>query len=105
MLWAVSCASRSMTSVLLPFWAHERAQGTPPVPKPHTSTSVSSVSVMSDSAMSGAWPSQSGLASAVRLSWAWAGVAAMPAEAAAAMPAAAMPAPATNPRRVMSALM
>ena len=29
-----SWASRSMTSTLLPFWAAEMAQGTPPVPKP-----------------------------------------------------------------------
>ena len=66
--WQTSSVSRSMTRVLLPFWAQESAQGTPPVAKPQMSTSVSRVSVMSASAISGASPSQAGLPSAVRAS-------------------------------------
>ncbi len=51
---------RSMPSTFAPFSAAEIMAGMPPVPMPTTSTSVSTVSAMAPSGISGGRPSQEG---------------------------------------------
>ena len=92
-------AAFSMQTTLAPSSAAEHAANRPDVPAPHTSTSVSMVSTILSSGISGSAPSQSFTAAAASSSFVGAALGAHPASPAPASAAAVAPKP-RNARRL-----